>query len=289
MDGAHDCVRGPGSSKSGACPYVFTSADVISLYVHFRFPQRLMNAISTKHLKRFIVLLSLYFFAVSARADIMDDYRLTAFPYYTFSNHITVFGQLGYELNRNAHTQTYNLLSPGVYYTVNPWLQLWGGLNDRYNQNSDQADTFLLRPFIGPKLSLPNKWKWDLYNLTQYEYRATLNFDTHDWSFDNRIRSRFEANIPLTAAEHAWKPRTWYSITSVEPFYDINQNDINQLRVGGGIGYVLNKRAQLDFIYYAQFSRSNGGALEYNENIFRLNLKFSLNREGDAKNAASLQ
>ncbi len=249
-----------------------------------------MNDISKKHLKAFIVLWCLFFCAGPARADVTDDYRFTAFPYYTFSDHVTAFAQLGYELNRNGHTQTYNLLSPGFYYKINPWLELWGGLNDRFNQNNDQADTFLLRPFVGPRLSLPNRWKWSLYNFTQYEYHATKNFDTHDWSSYNQIRSRFEADIPLALSEHAWQPRTWYTVTSVEPFYNFDQSGIYQLRVGGGIGYVLTKYGQLEFVYYAQFSRpSGGGPLEYNENIFRLNLKISLSRKGNAQDAAAIR
>ncbi len=220
--------------------------------------------------------------------DINEDYRLTAFPYYSFSNNITAFAQLGYAIDNNGHTQTYNILSPGAFYKFNPWLELWGGLNDRYNQNNNQANTFLFRPFIGPKLFLPNKWKWNLYNFTQYEYRATENLDTHDWSYDQRIRSRFEADAPLTSTDQAWKPHTCYSVVNVEPFYDINQGDIIQLRVGGGVGFVISKYAQLEFIYYAQFGRSNGGPLEYNENIFRLNLKIGLSGRSNAKDAATI-
>ena len=138
-------------------------------------------------------------------------------------------------------------------------------------------------------MSLPNRWEWSLYNFTQYEYRATLNLDTHDWSSDNRIRSRFEVDIPLSTTKQAWQPRTWFSITSIEPFYDFNESEINQLRVSGGLGYVLSKRAHLEFLYYAQFSRHDGGALEYNENIFRLNLKISLGRSGNPQDAAAIR
>jgi Protein of unknown function (DUF2490) len=220
--------------------------------------------------------------------DIDDDYRLTAFPYYNFSNNITAYAQLGYAIDNNGHTQTYNLLSPGVAYKVNSWLQLWAGLNDRYYQNNNQANTFLLRPFIGPKFFIPNKRQWNFYNFTQYEYRATDNLETHEWSYDQRIRSRFEIDAPLAYADRAWKPRTCYSIVNVEPFYDISQGDIIQLRVGGGAGYVISKYAQLEFVYYAQFGRSNGGPLEYNENIFRLNLKVALSGRGNAKDAATI-
>lgn len=53
-----------------------------------------MNDISTRHLKAFIVLWLLAFFAGPARGDIMDDYRFTVFPYYMFSG-----GALGYNEN----------------------------------------------------------------------------------------------------------------------------------------------------------------------------------------------
>ncbi len=236
-----------------------------------------------------LAVLCLDILSKSAQADdVTDEYRFTAFPYYRINTNITIYAQLGYAINPDTHTQTYNLLSPGLYYKFTPSVELWGGLNNRYNQIDDKANTFLLRPFVGPKLFLPNKWKWNLYNFTQYEFRATENLDTHDWSYDNRIRSRFEADAPLANTAHAWQPHTWYSVASVEPFYDINQNDIIQLRVAGGFGYVVSKYAQMEFVYYAQFGRTDGGPLKYNENIFRLNLKIGLNRKNDAKEAAAI-
>ena len=231
------------------------------------------------------------FFALAclARADdVTEQYRFTAFPYYHLTTNWTLFAQLGYQINPDQRTQTYDMLSPGVYYKFNSWFQLWGGLNNRYNQVNGGANTFLLRPFFGPKLDLPNKWECNLYNFTQFEYRATKNLDTEHWSTDPRIRSRFEADVPLTRLENAWKSRTWYSVTSVEPFYDINDGEVVQLRVAGGVGYVLNKYSQLELVYYAQFARSDGGPLEYNENIFRLNLKIGFNRKNDAKEAAAI-
>ena len=234
------------------------------------------------------MLLGLNVLAWQGHADVTDNYRFTAFPYYKFSDKITAYAQLGYEFTPNQ-TQTYNLLSPGMYYAFNPWLELWAGLNDRFNNNNDEANTFLLRPFIGPKLSIPNKWKWNLYNFTQYEYRATKNLSTDQWSYDNRVRSRFEVNVPLASIGRAWQPRTWYTVTSVEPFYDINEGQIDQVRVSGGLGYVLSRRFQLEFLYYAQFARSNGGLLEYNENIFRFNLKVALGSKSDAREASAIR
>lgn len=227
--------------------------------------------------------------ACSARAEVPNQYRFTAFPYYRVTTNWTIFAQLGYQITPDQQTQSYYMLSPGAFYKFNSWAEIWGGLNDRYNQVDGGANTFLLRPYIGPKLSVPNKWKCNLYNFTQYEYRATKNLDTDEWSTDQRLRSRFEADVPLTYTKYAWKPQTFYSITSAELFYDFRQSQIIQWRFGGGLGYVVNKYVQLEVIYYAQLGRSHGGPLEYNENIFRFNVKIGLNRENDAREAAGIR
>jgi hypothetical protein len=66
---------------------------------------------------------------------------------------------------------------------------------------------------------------------------------------------------------------------NVEPFYDFKEHALDPLRVSGGVGYVLSHQVQVELSYSAQFSRQNGGPLEYTENIFRLNIKIGLNRE----------
>ena len=70
---------------------------------------------------------------------------------------------------------------------------------------------------------------------------------------------------------------SWYALADVEPFYRFDHDTVDPLRVGGGIGYVLNHRLQLQFIHHTQFTRpSNGGGLEYTDEIFRLNIKIGL-------------
>ena len=225
------------------------------------------------------MLLGFSFLNNPARADISNDIRLTAFPYYDFTNHFTIFADLGYAWNRDGQSQVFNMLSPGVYYTFSPWLQVWGGFNNRYSVNASKPDTYEIRPYLGPRLYLPNRWKINLYDYTRFEYRCLDDLETHDWSYSQRIRSRFEADFPLTSTERAWKANTWYTLTSVEPFYVFNGQGFNQLRVSGGIGYIVNNRIRVEFNYYAQFNRSDGGPLLFTENIFRLNIKIKLNKE----------
>src|SRR5262249_31096945 len=126
---------------------------------------------------------------------------------------------------------------------------------------------------------VPNDWKINLYDFFRYEYRAIKNLDTHDWDSSNRIRNRVAVEIPLTSREKAWHPNTWYALVNVEPFYTFEQRGINPLNVSGGIGYVLSHHIQMEFSYYAHFERSNGGPLEFTENIFRFNIKIGLNPE----------
>jgi hypothetical protein len=212
-------------------------------------------------------------------ADVSDAYRLTLFPWYDLNEHFTLFAHLGTTWSPDRSSRVSNLISPGVYYKASSWLQVWGGLNNRYTQNSDQPNQFELRPFVGTKLFLPNDWKLHLYNFTRYELRATDNLDTHDWDIKHRIRSRFGAEIPLTSREKAWSPGTFYALANLEPFYTFGQHGINPLRAAGGLGYILRHNIQLEFYYYAQFTRPNGGSLEYTENIFRFNIKIGLNRK----------
>ena len=220
--------------------------------------------------------------ALDARAQndepIGNEYRLTLFPYHRISDELTGFGYLGYVNNPDKEYQT-AYLGYGANYTFNPTFQLWGGLIGTYTDNQNSADKLELRPFIGPKLFLPNDWKWNIYNFTRYEYRAIQDRDTHDWTGYSRIRSRFGVEFPLTSREKAWQPKTWYALADVEPFYRFDKDTIDPLRVRGGIAYIVSSRVRVEFIYHAQFTRPSGSSgLEYTDNIFRLNIKIALNK-----------
>jgi uncharacterized protein DUF2490 len=229
----------------------------------------------------------------AADDDLGNEYRLTLSPNYPIKGNFSGFGELGYHWNPERDAKTYTILWPGLTYHAAPWAQLSGGLRSSYADSEESADRLELRPFAGVKLSLPNEFKWQLYNYTRYEFRDTQDRDTHDWTGNHRLRSRFGAAFPLTAREKAWQPKTWYGLADVEPFYRFDTARIDPLVVRGGIGYVLNDRIRLEFIYYAAFRRPAGSSgLEYTDNIFRLNIKIALGRgilqrvfeEGDADN-----
>lgn len=220
--------------------------------------------------------------APNARAQYEDptgnEYRLTLFPYHRISDQVTGFGYLGYVNNPDKEFQTY-YLGYGASYAFNPTFQLWGGLIGTYTDYQKSADKLELRPFIGPKIFLPNHWKWNIYNFTRYEYRDIQDRDTGDWTGIHRLRSRFGMEFPLTSLENAWQPKTWYGLGDVEPFYRFDRGTIDPLRFRVGIAYIVSSRVRVEFIYHAQFTRPAGSSgLEFTDNIFRLNIKIALNK-----------
>ena len=207
--------------------------------------------------------------------DIGSESRYTLFPYYKIADQWTGFNYLGFVNNPDKDYQSY-YLGIGANWQPQPWIQVWGGLIGLYTDNATKANTLELRPFIGPKFFLPNDWKWNIYNFTRYEYRATENLDTHDWSGKNRLRSRFGIEAPLTSKATAWDPKTFYLLADVEPYYTFEAGQIDPVRLRAGLGYVVNDRIRVEFIYHAEYTRPNGGGLEHTNNIFRLNIKIGL-------------
>jgi len=229
-----------------------------------------------------LILMALVQFVValpySIRADdeVGSEYRATLSPHYPIKGDFSGFAHLEYRMNPEKDYQVYDILWPGLAYSVNHWLQFSGGLITRYSDHEQGADTLELRPFAGVKFSIPNEIKWHIYNYTRYEFRDIQNRETSDWTGTHRVRSRFGVEVPLTSRGKAWKPKTWYGLTDVEPIYRFDRDTIDPLRVRAGIGHVLNERLRIEFIYYAQFTRPNEGGLRHTENIFRLNFKIGL-------------
>jgi hypothetical protein len=217
-------------------------------------------------------------FSLEADDDTSDEYRVSLSPHHPIKGDLSGFAHLEYRLNPEKDYQAYDLLWPGVTYSAMSWLQFSGGLVTRYTDHEQSADTLELRPFAGVKFFLPNQANWHIYNYTRYEFRDVQNRNTHDWTGTHRVRSRFGVEFPLTSRENAWKPKTWYGLADVEPIYRFDTDEIDPLRLRGGIGHVLNDRVRVELIYYAAFTRPNDGSLQHTDNILRLNIKIGLTR-----------
>jgi hypothetical protein len=238
-----------------------------------------MKAQRRKHLLVLVLLLCAGValpLSLAADDDVSNEYRVALSPHHPIKGDLSGFGHLEYRVNPEQDYQAYDVLWPGLTYSVKPWLQFSGGLISRYTDREQSADTFELRPFAGVKFLLPNEAKWHIYNYTRYEFRNVQDRDTHDWTETHRVRSRFGVEFPLTSRAKAWQPKTWYGLADVEPFYRFDTDKIDPVRVRGGGGYVLNDRVRVEFVYYAQFTRPNSGSLQHTDNIFRLNIKIGL-------------
>jgi Protein of unknown function (DUF2490) len=182
-----------------------------------------------------------------------------------------------YETPEND-SKTFRIRAPNLIYKVRPWLDGVGGLFTIWTRDDPSSgDSNELRPFVGAKVYLPNAVHVHLYDLTRFEWRRIDKSDDGiQWK--ERLRTRVGAEFPLSA--RAWQPRTFYGIASVEPFIDVNEGFVEELRFGAGAGYVRSDRLRLEFLYMEQLQRSAAGdPMTLSDNIFRLNIRYSF-KEG---------
>jgi hypothetical protein len=228
----------------------------------------------------FLIILAFSSLSALAQDDIGNEYRITLFPSHKVTDKIGGFGYLGYVWNPEKGYQTYYLGWPCATYTPKSWVQIWGGLIGVFTENESKANQLELRPFTGAKFFLPNNLKWNIYNFTRYEYRALQDRETKDWNNYSRIRVRFGVELPFTKREMAWKPRTFYGLADIEPYYRFDKNLVDPMRIRGGIGYVMKSAPiRIEFIYHAQYTQPDQeSGLRYTDNIYRINIKLGINK-----------
>jgi hypothetical protein len=237
-----------------------------------------------KQLSIFNICLLLIFILIPQQVSSQDErgneYRITLFPSHKITENITGFAYLGYVWNPEKNYQTYYLGYPAACYAFKPWLQVWGGLVGLYTNNESTSDKLELRPFVGPKFFLPNELKWNIYNFTRYEFRATQDRETKDWNNYSRLRSRFGIEFPISSLENAWQPGKFYGLADVEPYYRFDKGQFDPVRIRGGLGYILKKAPlRVEFIYHMQLTNPDAATgLRFTDNIFRINIKLGLNK-----------
>ncbi|MGZ4961996.1 MAG: DUF2490 domain-containing protein [Limisphaerales bacterium] len=207
--------------------------------------------------------------------DVSNQYRLSIYPSYPIKGDLSGGGEFTFVDNPDRNLDRYYFGIPQLSLKVTKWLGLRGGLRTIYTDNNGKSDTLELRPWLGATFNIPNPWKWHIYNYARFEYRDTLSLEKDTWSDTYRIRSRFGVEMPLTQRERAWKSKTWYGLADVEPSYRFDEHAIDPVRIRGGIGYIVNDRLRLEFLYGAQFSRPNNGGLQYTGNGFRVNVRLA--------------
>lgn len=213
----------------------------------------------------------------TATSNVQNEYRITAFPSYPLGNDWLGIGYVGLVSKPDAEYRSY-YLAAGAYYQPTPHVQLWAVLINVFTDKFTVGNTYELRPFVGAKFMGQTSGKVRYYNWTRYEFRETWNEDTGDWTDVRRIRNQTRIDVPLASGERAWTPKTWYAFTDIEPIWRSDTEQIDPLRWRTGLGYITPKLV-VEFQYYHQWTRPEGGGLKYTDNIFRLNFKI-LTRKG---------
>jgi hypothetical protein len=228
------------------------------------------------------VLLCLFVMPAAAQEvprEVMNEYRITAFPSYVISDKWAGFGYLG-GVSKPEGDYTASYLGTGAYYRPADGIQLWVGLiNVNTHYTTTKSNLLELRPFVGVKFMGSNARKWRYYNWTRFEVRFTDTLDTGDWQTVYRLRNQTRIEIPLASPERAWSPKSFYVLADIEPIYRSDSGQIDPLRLRAGLGYVVNPRLLVEFQYYFQYTRPGGGGLEHTDNIIRLNFKI-LSKKG---------
>lgn len=208
----------------------------------------------------------------AADTDVLQEYRITAYPNYRIADQWNGFAYLGYVYKPDAGYKAY-YLGKGAIWQAKPWLQLWGGVIGVYTNQYDASNLLEIRPFVGVKFMGQNARKWNYYNWTRYEMRLTETLNTDEWSTVHRVRNQTRFEVPLAPLARAWTPRTAYAFCDVEPIYRSDNQNIDPLRLRLGLGYVASNHLLVEFQYFAQWTRPGGGSLTYTDNIWRLNFK----------------
>ena len=157
-------------------------------------------------------------------------------------------------------------------------MHIWGGLIGVYTDSTVKSNSLELRPFIGPKFLGSNGKKWRYFNWTRYELRLTETLDTDEWKTVHRLRNQTRIEIPS-----ADRPRLDAEVL-VPP--GGRRTDLS-LRLGTdrpapparrARATIANRRVLVEFHYFVQYTRPDGGGLAYTDNIFRLNFKIALSK-----------
>jgi hypothetical protein len=241
---------------------------------------KMKDKISSVCLLRIFVLTACLLFSkpTQAQEPISNEYRLIFVPTYAISKDLFLTSYLGYVNNADNKTVSTYVGLPGLFvYKLNPNFQAQGGAflifnNDNSPSNKDNKE---LRFVIGEKINLPNSHNLRLSNWTRYELRSFNYEDNNLDKTNNRFRSRFAIEFPIS--KNAWQPKSWYGISDFEVFYTVEKCFFDKFRQRFGLGYIVDKQWTLNLVYHIQLDRTAKDLRPtWTTNIFRLDVRWTI-------------
>lgn len=226
-----------------------------------------------KQLLFFCLIILIYYFPLYAQTP-RNELRFEVNIVHPILKNLTGFSSAGIIQNGDKNQNEYYIGFPGLTYAPKKWLQFWAGFKDFYTNNWSGENTNELRPFGGIKCLIPNSAKVHLYNFILFEYRHIKKTESKSIQDYGRFRNRFGVEVPLH--KKAWNPNTFYVIADAEPFYRLDKNMVDQVRLRMGPGYIINGKLRLEAIWRMELTRaSQTDALAYTDNTFQINLKIA--------------
>lgn len=180
--------------------------------------------------------------------------------------------------------------SPTLEYSLTQNIDLTVGGTFSFTAQTDDYNTFEIRPVIGTRIHLtPNK-RVLLRAYVRVEQRNFLNLDTDEWEQTLRPRVRLESLIPINKKTY-FEDKLWYGIVDVEWLFavdDVEERFANRFRARLGIGYRLDYSSRFEFIYMNQQSKSGiDEDFSSSDNILRIRFKHYLRKNKPTKMSGS--
>jgi hypothetical protein len=213
--------------------------------------------------------------AVPAHADDKnDEYRFTVDPSYALTDdHKWIgVGHLGYIKSDDNNYQT-DYLGLGMVWRFAAWGEVWSGVNYYRTDNAIIPDVEEWRPQVGFKNYFTQSGPFTFYNLARLEYRMRQIEGVEKENESFRLRDRLGIVFALTREQD--RAGSWYGIADVEAFYNFDGDTTDRVRLRTGLGVSLNDRVRVELSYYAQFTDLGSGGFEWNDNIYRINIKLA--------------
>ncbi len=177
-----------------------------------------------------------------------------------------------------APTQRMIGTRPELSYGPLGWLQIMGGANIRYTDDSDGLNSWELRPYVGVQLIGDRFRRVVFQNFTRLEYRKFLYTGSDSTAASWRLRTRFEI-AGLVSGKSFVDPGSWEISADVEFFVDLSEpvgeRFADQARIRLRVGHVRTLKWHFDAFYILQFSRdTKTSGVTGIDNFLRLRVKF---------------
>jgi hypothetical protein len=173
------------------------------------------------------------------------------------------------------------IYAPTLEYSLSPRIDIMAATTFSYTLQSEDYNTFEIRPMLGTKIHLTPKQRILLRLYFRFELRNLKNLETKDWQTTFRPRSRVELLVPFNKRSMS-ADNLWYGLTDAEWFFttdDVDERFANRFRFRGGLGYRLNYGSRFEFIYTLQKSKNSIEDDFYTaDHIFRFRYKHYLRK-----------